>query len=195
MNEQPTRRRLFPGFARLGGVFALILAALSGSGCDDDDPTLGAERIRSRCLAMAAETPDNYVLGASWWRPCGDGLCEENLRIESVCVTYQSLNEYGEIAKLNHGVLTPIGVEESENLALALVDVELLPRSGDCGDGGCEEGMIGLVRDGDAETYDFDGAPQVELAGVNAFLNVLRESLRACTDNGALEIDGGCERR
>jgi hypothetical protein len=193
MNEQPTRHRFFQGLARLGGVCALLVAAASG--CGDDDPTLGAERIRSRCLAMATETPDNYVLGASWWRPCGDGLCEENLRIESVCVTYQSLNEYGEIVKLNHAVLTSIGAEESQDLALALVDVELLPKSGDCGDGGCEAGMIGLMRAGDAETYDFDGAPQEELAGVNDFLNVLRESLQRCSDSGAVEIEGGCEKR
>ncbi|MEZ4381761.1 MAG: hypothetical protein R3A79_10445 [Nannocystaceae bacterium] len=177
---------------RCGVVCALVVAALGG--CQEDDPTLGAERIRSRCLAMADAAPDSYVLGASWWRPCGSGVCEENLRIESVCVTYQALDQYGEIDKLNHGVLTDLGSGESEALAAALVDVALLPKSGDCDDR-CEEGMIGLMRDGDAETFDFDGAPQAELDGVYRYLSSLRESLSVCTDTGYLEVEGGCERR
>ncbi|MCB9700328.1 MAG: hypothetical protein H6711_00385 [Myxococcales bacterium] len=180
---------------RLLSIGPLALLVALSAACDDEHPSLDGDQIRTRCLDAAAEAPDSFILGGSWSGGCDDqGRCEESLRIESSCLTYQALDAEGRVIQLNHAILTDFGVSEAKARAAALADVALPPLADACGDGECPEGMIALIRGGDADNFEWRGQPPAELASVFDYIDWVRLSVRACAANDWLTIDEGCER-
>jgi len=139
-------------------------------------------------------TPKSFVLGATWSTVCGDGSCEETLRIESVCVSYQRIDGDGELVQLNHGILSAAGVSAGKAEATALVGVELRPDVDRCGGELCDEGLIVLQRDGEASVHSYSRRPEAALEGVAEHLEMLRSALGECRGTALVKIDGGCER-
>ncbi len=177
--------------ARAGSRLVLGLVMLFA--CADDDPTTGAERLLTRCLETSPEAPESYVLGASWTIPCGDGSCEETLRIESICVSYQRIDGDGELVQLNHGILSATGVAAGRTEASDLLDVDLRPDVDRCGEGPCDAGILVLQRAGEASVHTYLGRPEVALEGTLAHVEALRGALRLCDASDLVSIDGGCE--
>jgi len=178
-----------PGAGLRLGLCLVMLAA-----CADEDPTTGAERLLTRCLETSPATPKSFVLGGTWSTECGDSICEETLRIESVCVSYQRIDGDGELVQLNHGILSAAGVSAGKTEATALMDVELRPDVDRCGGALCDEGLIVLQRSGEASLHSYSGRPEAALEGVAAHLGAIRSALGECRDTALVDIDGGCER-
>lgn len=180
--------------SRPGAGLRLGLCLLMVAACADEDPTTGAERLLTRCLETSPATPKSFVLGGTWSTECGDGTCEETLRIESVCVSYQRIDGDGELVQLNHGILSAAGVSAGKAEAAALVDVDLRADIDRCGGEACDEGIIVLQRSGEGSVHSYAGRPEGALEGALDHLEAIRDALGACQRTALVDIDGGCER-
>ena len=153
---------------------------------------------RTTCIPIEPTAPTTaYFTGAgAAFGECW-GPCDRELRIDGATMSFLVrgwdnrvfLDLSGDLAVQ----LTAAGRARAEDLALSLLEADLLPRYGcpDCADGG--DCFVSLVREGVASTHHYDcsmGVPDV-LRPAHDFWQGIMDELASCEESDFLTAPAG----
>ncbi len=175
---------------------------LEDAGSDTVEPEDVADQednLEADAEAPTDVAPGDVAHGASQVRGGGSffgecwGACKQDVTIAGTAVKFVASNWDDTIYVDNDGVLTAAGLARSQELAVALIGVELEDVYGcpDCADGGGFYLM--LERDGveSKHTYPF-GQPFTSLTECDTFIKDLMTALAGCQSTEYITVGADC---
>jgi len=153
-------------------------------------------------MCGSAVAPGNCSVAPSATRVTGGGHyfgmcagpCKSDLSLEDGKANLIITGWSGEVFADNSGQMTGNALGQAQDLAFALMGVELKEVYGcpDCADGGAS--YVSLLREGveSSHLYDWGGPPE-PLVNADAFVYQLTEALSGCEETALVVPDGDCQ--